>query len=153
MRKTTIYVDTSVLGGVRDEEFSAASQALLRYAQEGRYHLLISALTYREISGAPGDVQQVLRELPLDTFTDIPVTEEAQALAAAYVSANVLGPASYDDALHVAVATVAGADMIVSWNFRHLVNVDRIRKFSAVNLMLGYPPMDIRSPKEFGGAD
>jgi len=153
LRKTTVYVDTSVLGGVRDEEFAAASQALLRRAQEGSYHLLISSVTYREIARAPEDVQQVLRELPANTFSDVPVTEEAKALADAYVAADVLGPASYDDALHVAIATVAGANVIVSWNFRHLVNVDRIRKFSGVNLMNGYPPMDIRSPLEFGYED
>ena len=81
---------------------------------------------------------------------ELPPSDEADALAQAYVDAGALGKASLEDALHVATATVAGADLILSWNFRHLVNYDRIRRLNAVNLMNGYRPMDIRSPMEVG---
>jgi hypothetical protein len=133
---------------MKDEEFSDASSALLGLAAQGRYVLLLSAFTFREVAGAPEAVREVLRNLPEDTFSEVPVDEEVRALADACIAAEIPGPASYDDALHVAAATVAGADVIVSWNFRHLVNFDRIKRFSAVNLMHGYPAMDIRSPLE-----
>ena len=66
----------------------------------------------------------------------------------AYLSAEVVGPASSDDAAHVACATVAHADLIISWNFRHLVNWEKMRAFNAANLRLGYPLMTILSPTE-----
>ena len=69
-------------------------------------------------------------------------------LADEYVRAGVLGPASADDATHVAAATVAGADLIVSWNFRHIVNYNRIRGFNAVNVRMGYRAITILSPRE-----
>ena len=66
----------------------------------------------------------------------------------AYLTAGVVPPASRVDALHVALASVAGADALVSWNFKHLVQLRRIRGFHAVNLLRGYPLIEIRSPLE-----
>ena len=66
----------------------------------------------------------------------------------AYVGAQVVGPSSRNDAHHVALATLARADLIVSWNFKHIVHIDRIRRFNAVNLMEGHPTIEIRSPRE-----
>lgn len=54
-----------------------------------------------------------------------------------------------DDALHVALATISCADVIVSWNFKHLVNPVRIRKFDGVNVMNGYGPVVILTPGDF----
>ena len=72
----------------------------------------------------------------------------AWSLRDAYLAAGVVGPSSRNDAEHVALATVARADLIVSWNFKHLVHIDKIRGFNAVNLRDGYPTLEIRSPKE-----
>jgi hypothetical protein len=66
----------------------------------------------------------------------------------AYLAAGVVGAASENDAHHVALAAVARADLIVSWNFKHIVHVDKIRRFNAVNLIEGYGMIDIRSPLE-----
>ena len=76
------------------------------------------------------------------------MTAESEQLRDAYLAAGVVGPAAMNDAHHVALATVARADLIVSWNFRHIVHVEKIRRFNAVNLMEGYVTIDIRSPRE-----
>jgi len=115
--------------------------------------VLLSATTYGELERAPEGVSRVLRRLSRQEFEEVPVDAEVRALADAYLEAGIVGRASADDALHVAAATVSGADVILSWNFRHIVNYDRIRKFNAVNLMRGYRTLDVRSPLEMGYGD
>ncbi len=75
-------------------------------------------------------------------------TAEADALADAYLAHGIVGPGSRSDALHVGLATVAHVDVVTSWNFRHIVNLGRIRLFNAVNLEQGYGPIEIPSPRE-----
>ena len=100
------------------------------------------------LEDAPAGAKQVLRELPEDAFEEVEIDDAVRDLAVAYVSARVLTERRMYDALHVAAASVAGADLIVSWNFEHMVNYDRIRRFNAVNLLNGYRALDIRSPRE-----
>ena len=144
------YVDTSVIGGTRDEEFRVASRRFLELVREGEYVLLVSTLTFRELGEAPDAVRHALTDLPDRCVEEVAAEVEAKAdgLADAYIAAGVLGPARRDDATHVAIATLAGADLILSWNFRHIVNYDRIRKFNLVNTRNGYPEIEIRSPLE-----
>ena len=78
----------------------------------------------------------------------VDIDDEVKELAEKYIQAGVLGPASTSDALYVATASVAGADLILSWNFKHIVNFNRIKGFNGVNLMNGYPLMTILSPME-----
>ena len=91
------------------------------------------------------------RPHPLHTFsaeTLLEVTDEMEDLAAAYLRQGVVPPKYADDATHVAVCTVARLQYLVSWNFRHLVNVQREAGFNAVNLLQGYPPIRIVNPLE-----
>lgn len=74
--------------------------------------------------------------------------DEALDLLAAYQAGSVLGPKYTADMLHIALATVAEADLLVSWNFRHIVRFDKIRLFNAANLQQGYKPLAIHSPRE-----
>ena len=150
MRKLRVYVDTSVFGGTDDEEFAAASWRFFERIQGGEFIVLISQVTVDELQGAPARVQSVLKELPADGAVFVPASREATALAQAYIEANILGKSSLGDALHVATATVAGADLILSWNFRHIVNYNRIHKYNGVNALRGYPPIEIHSPLEIG---
>lgn len=76
------------------------------------------------------------------------ISAEAREFADAYVAHGVVGAQSLADALHVALATVNGADVLVSWNFQHIVNLGRIRLFNAVNLEQGYGVIEIRTPQE-----
>ena len=145
-----VYVDTSVIGGVEDEEFRDGSRRFLDQVRQGNFILLVSTLTLRELADAPEMVRRILPELPDRCIEDVPADVEHRAddLAAAYLEAGVLGPARRDDATHVAIATLAGADLILSWNFRHIVNIIRIGQFNRINAAHGHPDIDIRSPLE-----
>lgn len=153
MRKPRVYVETSVFGGTADEDFATASLMFFERVHRGDFVLLISQITLDELTGAPENVQQVLKDLPDDSFVQVANDDEVIALAEAYLDAGVLGNASVADALHVATATVAGADLVLSWNFRHIVNFDRIRKYNGVNALKGYPPVEIHSPLEMSYDD
>ena len=148
MKHLRIYIDTSVVGGCLDEEFSAESRDLVRMAREGQVTLVVSDILADELELAPPEVQAVLSGLPATSLEAVLRSEEAERLRAAYLDAGVVPAAQANDALHVAIATVARVDVIVSWNFRHIVHFDRIRAFNAVNLREGYPPVEIRSPRE-----
>ena len=147
------YVDTSVFGGTEDEEFAEASKQFFHQVRRGAFVVLVSAQTTDELDEAPENVRRVLYELPPEQIEPIALNEEVRALADEYVRAGVLGFASADDATHVAAATVAGADLIVSWNFRHIVNYNRIRGFNAVNVRMGYRAITILSPREVINVD
>ena len=81
-------------------------------------------------------------------YESVSATNECYGLRDAYLRADVVGRASADDALHVAIATVYRADIIVSWNFKHIVQRRRIHGFEAVNTLMDYRPPDIFSPRE-----
>ena len=76
------------------------------------------------------------------------VTPEAFQLAQTYISKNAVGQTSLDDCIHIAVATLNEVDVLVSWNFKHIVNVHRIHGYNSVNLQLGYKALRICSPKD-----
>ncbi|MCG3130811.1 MAG: hypothetical protein FLDDKLPJ_01584 [Phycisphaerae bacterium] len=141
------YADTSVYGGVFDEEFSEASRSFFNLAGGGRFRLLVSDVLRREIERAPDHVRGFFdQQLHLMTF--VAFTREVMALRDAYLKAGILGVKSADDAAHVASAVVGGADLIVSWNFRHIVHIDKARMYNAVNQLHGYRAVEIRSPAE-----
>jgi len=115
--------------------------------------VLLSAETLRELIISPEKVKLVWYNLPMAQVEEVPLNDEVGDLAQEYLRARVLGEASLSDALHVAAATVAGADLILSWNFKHIVNFHRIRGFNSVNIRLGYRVMTILSPMEVSYAD
>jgi len=147
VRTRIAYTDTSVFGGVFDEESEASSKAFFSLVGSGRFSLLISDVTRQEIAFAPDHVQAHFEKL-LAFVQLVPVDEPVLALRDAYVAAGVITAKWAEDAAHVAAATVAQADLIVSWNFRHIVHFDKIRLYNAVNAMEDYRPLEIRSPLE-----
>ena len=153
MHRIRVYVDNSVFGGTEDEEFVEASRRFFEGVRGGRYLVLVSRVVLDEIERAPEKVRQVLADLPPDSVKEIPIDDEVNELAQAYIEAGVLGGRRIADATQVAAATVARADLILSWNFKHLVNYDRIRKFNGVNALNGYPQIEIRSPLEVSYVD
>ena len=148
MKKLRVYVDTSVVGGCHDEEFQKESRAILRLARSRKLILLVSQVLVDELRFAPQIVQDELLKLPTWATEDLAISSEAVGLRDAYLKAEVVGRAHTNDALHVALATVARADMIVSWNFKHIVHFDKIRGFNSVNMREGYLPIAIHSPLE-----
>jgi predicted nucleic acid-binding protein len=142
-----VYADTSVFGGAFDEEFREPTRRSFDEIVEGRFTLVTSVLVRDEPALAPDRVREFARGI-LAQAEIAEVCEAATALRTAYLSAGVVSNRWETDALHVAVATVESCALIVSWNFAHHVNVDRIRKYCAVNALEGYGPVDIRTPAE-----
>jgi hypothetical protein len=93
-------------------------------------------------------IRNLFIELSAGLATKIELTEEAVQLADTYLAEKVVGKTSRVDCFHIALATIHQVDILVSWNFKHIVNVQRIRGYNAVNMKMGYPTIDIRSPKE-----
>jgi len=146
-----VYVDTSVFGASQSDEddaFREPSQELFRDILAGKLKLVLSDVTQRELDQAPESVQAVLSRLPYHQAELADVSDEAERLAERYISEGALTVKSWADALHIAIATVAQVDLLVSWNFKHIVNARRIRAFNRVNVRAGYSQIDIRTPRE-----
>jgi hypothetical protein len=137
-----------VIGGCLEEEFKESSLRLMAEFQEGLKRMVLSELTLRELSHAPPDVRQIVENIPIENREVLTVTNEALFLANAYLREGIVTPATMADGLHIATATAARVDVLVSWNFRHIVNLNRIRLYNSVNLKEGYGLIDIRVPRE-----
>ncbi|MBI4232314.1 hypothetical protein HY605_03720 [Candidatus Peregrinibacteria bacterium] len=148
MKKTRAYIDTSVFGGCFDEEFSEASNKVIELLHTGKWVAIVSDIVATELDKAPQNVKDAYANLPDDAVEDVELDEEAEVLAEEYIKANVITRASINDAYHVAMATCARADVILSWNFKDIVNLTRIRGFNSINIRMGYHEIEIRSPLE-----
>jgi hypothetical protein len=148
MMNPRLYFDTSVFGGVYDEEFEEITLLLFEKVKLGEIICVYSDLSITELMNAPDKVKDYFLSLPKEYMELVEVTEDAYTLADKYLAENVVGPTSADDCRHIATATINKVDFLVSWNFKHIVNVFRIRGYNSVNLRSGYIQLDIRSPKE-----
>ncbi len=147
--KQRIYIDTSVFGGYFDEEFSEHTIPLFDRIKAGEFIILYSIITQDELENAPEKVKQFVKSLETNLTEFIEVTDEAVDLAETYIAEKVVGLTSFADCLHIALATIYHADFLVSWNFKHIVNVERIRGYNSIILKIGYKQLEIRSPREF----
>ena len=148
MKRQKIYFDTSVFGGYFDSEFTEFTLPLFERVKKGELKIVYSELTEQELEPAPEKVKQLVRDLPVENVDFIDITDEAIALASQYIAENVVGKTSYEDCLHIALATIHRVDYLASWNFKHIVNTMRIRAYNAVNLKMGYSTLEIRSPRD-----
>lgn len=146
--KQRIYIDTSVVGGYFDEEFSDATKGLFERLEKREVVFVISDLLDLELTGAPSNVRELLYNFSADRFERVQLTDEAIQLADKYISEKVVGKTSLEDCRHIALATINKVDVLASWNFKHIVNLDRIKGYNSVNYKLGYPMLEIRSPKD-----
>jgi hypothetical protein len=148
MKIQRVYIDTFVIGGCFDPEFAEWSNGLIADFRNGIFQPLVSEVIAAEIADAPENVQAVYAELLSFRAETLTVGENALELADEYQRRAILSPNFYGDGLHIGLATVAQADLLVSWNFRHIVHFDKIRLFNAVNIEFGYNPLQIFSPRE-----
>jgi hypothetical protein len=147
MKRLRVYVDTSVIGGCFDPEFDTWSKGLIEDLRAGRFGLVLSDVTATEIEHAPNHVRELHADLI--PFAEIlPITEDALVLLEKYEAHGVLDSRFRNDMLHIALATTAEVDVLVSWNFQHIVRLDKIQQFNGINLELGYKPLAIYSPRE-----
>jgi predicted nucleic acid-binding protein len=147
--KQRIYIDTSVFGGYFDEEFSLHTKPLFERLLNKEFVLLFSTITKNEIDNAPNFIRDLVQNtLKVETEYLI-INEEIIDLASEYISEKVVGQTSFADCLHIAIATINRADFLISWNFKHIVNIQRIRGYNSINIKNGYQQLEIRSPREF----
>ena len=146
-----IYIDTSVVGGLFDMEFEEASRTFFAAVETGKIVLVVSDLLLAELAQAPSRVRDHLDRFPLCQVETVELTQEAAILADRYIAERVVGKTSRVDCQHIAVATLSRVDVLVSWNFKHIVNLKRIRGYNSVNLKNGYPMLEIRTPGEVLG--
>ena len=137
-----IYVDTSVFGGYFEPGVDVPTRRLFDMFIRGDARLVLSELTLNELVGAPVRVRELLNNVPSEHIERIGPFPEAPALAKLYMQGM------YVDALHIATAVVARVDVLVSWNFRDMVNLRKIRGYNTINSRLGYPAIEIREPRE-----
>jgi predicted nucleic acid-binding protein len=147
--KTRIYIDTSVIGGYYDAEFDTATQKLFGRIADKEFDVYFSEVNETELINAPQQVRDVVKFIPTDCFHFISVTEEVETLTPLYISEKALGNASENDAYHIALASINRIDCLISWNFKHIVNYDKIKLFNSINMRFGCPLIDIYSPLEF----
>ncbi len=147
--KQRIYIDTSVFGGHFDNEFKEHTIPLFERVKAGEFVILYSTVTQDELENAPENVKELVKNLKADLAEFIEITEEAVDLATEYITEKVVGQTSFADCLHIALATINRADFLVSWNFKHIVNIERIRGYNSINIKKGYKQLEIRSPREF----
>lgn len=146
--KQRIYIDTSVVGGYFDDEFSAYTIPFFDRVMSGEIILIISEILEAEIIKAPNFVKELITKIPQIQVEKVRLTPEAAELANKYIEAKVVGKTSKADCQHIAIATICYADVLVSWNFKHIVNLDRIRGYNGINYQNGYKMIEIRTPNE-----
>jgi len=148
MKKPRLYFDTSVFGGIDDIEFQEETEKLFEMVRSGEIICVYSDLTEYELENAPEKIKSHFLNIDKKTKEFVEITEEINQLAEEYVREKVVGETSIDDCRHIACATIYQVDYLISWNFKHIVNVFRIRGYNSINLKNGYMQLDIRSPKE-----
>ena len=148
MHVPTLYLDSSVLGGYFDEQFQEATRQLWSQMKQGRFRFMASILVADEMEKAPAHVRQLFEETFQRADSIVSYDREMDDLARLYLDRGVVPRQYVEDAGHVAVCAIARFDYLVSWNFKHLVNVRREAGFNAVNLLQGYPSVRIVSPME-----
>jgi len=146
--KQRIYIDTSVIGGCFDKEFEEWSNTLLNEFIVGNKIAIISDITIDELENAPEKVQKIISKIPDENLFVLESDSESEQLANLYLKEGAVSEKFYEDALHIAIATIHQVSVLASWNFKHIVNLDRIRKYNAVNLKNGYSILEIRTPRE-----
>ena len=147
--KQRIYIDTSVFGGHFDIEFAEHTIPLFDRLKSGEFTMLFSTVTQDELENAPEKVRNLVQSIKAENTEFIETTDEVVELATEYITEKVVGQTSYADGLHIALATINRADFLISWNFKHIVNVQRIRGYNSINIKNGYKQLEIRSPREF----
>lgn len=149
-RKLKVYLDTSVISHLMQEdvpEKMADTRKLWKMFQDSIYDVCLSSLTLKEVSDCPEPKRSMLRDyLKVIKYSTFEITQEASNVARQLISMGILTEKSLDDCQHIGVAVVNDCDCIISWNFKHIVNIKTIRGVRAITNLEGYKPIEIWSP-------
>lgn len=143
-----IYIDTSVFGGYFDIEFEKETKPFFEKIVEKGIKIIVSEILELELYRAPVYIQDFYESFPVNLIERVELTNEARDLSEKYISEKVVGKTSRADCQHIALATINKADVLVSWNFKHIVNLEKIRGYNSINFREGYQMTEIRTPKE-----
>ena len=150
MRKLKVYLDTSVISHLLHEdapEKMADTKQLWEMFRDGKYDVYLSAVTLREIGRCPEPKKtQMIDYLNDVRFTTLDITEEVMAIANKIIEMGILTQKNFDDCQHIGAAVINECDCIISWNFKHIVNVKTIRGIRAVTNLEGYKMIEIWNP-------
>lgn len=150
IEKLKIYLDTSVISYLLQEDVPDKMDNTIQLWQlfkEDKYDIYISNVTLEEIAECPEPKRsQLFLYLDEISYTVIEVTENMLSVAEQLITMKILPPKCYDDCQHIAAAVEYGCDCIVSWNFKHIVNIRTIRGVRAITNLKGYKPIEILNP-------
>ena len=132
-----------------DKEFAEHTIPFFESFRNNEFTLLFSTVTQDELENAPENVKELVKNIATESTEFLDIKEDVIDLATEYITEKVVGQTSFSDCLHIALATIHKADFLVSWNFKHIVNVQRIRGYNSINIKNGYKQLEIRSPREF----
>lgn len=144
----TVYIDTSVVGGYFDEEFEFWTQLFFEAVEQGHFKIVISELLTQELNHAPQSIRTFLDRIPNQHKRYIEIDKNADRLANLYINNGIVGIKSLADYRHIATATVNNIEILTSWNFKHIVNLNKIHLYNGINLQNGYRTIEIRTPRE-----
>lgn len=147
MKAKRVYIDTSVIYGAPSKELSYDTRRFWEMVRRNNITIIVSGVLDGEIDRAPAYVRSLFGTIPETQIERIVLTTEANRLAAQYISEGVVGEKSLDDCRHIAIATIAQADAVVSWNLKHMI--ERREGYNAVNKKRGYSEIIIQKPNEF----
>ena len=151
MKKLKIYLDTSIIGYLYQEtqpEKMSETQKLWKQIKNGVYEVVISDLLLVELSNNPNEAirNKLLRFLTEIEYKIVGITSETERLAVCIISQGILTQKNYGDCLHIATALINDCNLLVSWNFKHLVNIRTINGVRAISSLEGYRSIDIVPP-------
>jgi predicted nucleic acid-binding protein len=149
MKKEKVYFDTSVPSAYYDDRTPERMKLTKEFWEKvGAYALYVSTLVLDEIRQVPDKSLRDTLSVLIHRCIVLKLNDEVAALAEAYVEAGVLPRRYFNDALHIAVAVANGIKFLVSWNFKHFVNVKTRQMVNLVNLREGYGVIEIIAPPE-----
>lgn len=148
MWRQRIYLDTSVIGGCFDKEFMEWSNKFIKLIIDGSVIGVFSDLTLKELEMAPKQILNLVESIPTKNKELIELDDDSKKLAQLYIHEKACHQKHLADCQHIAIASISGVSALVSWNFKHIVNLQKIRLYNAVNLKYGYNPIEIRTPRE-----
>jgi predicted nucleic acid-binding protein len=143
-----LYIDTSVFGGYFEKEFQLWTRKLIDQILEGEFIAVVSDITLAELETAPQNVRDLADKIISENAELLITGKFEKELAERYLKEKIVTKKFRTDALHIAIATINKVDVLTSWNFKHIVNLNRIRQYNSVNLKYGHAMIEIRSPME-----
>jgi hypothetical protein len=146
--KLRLYIDTCVFGGYFDKEFAEDSIRLIHDLHKGKAIVLLGEPLLQEVGKANENIRRLVDEIPPDKTEYVSIDKATENLRDEYIRNGIVSKKSTFDATHVALATVNRADAIVSWNFKHIVRLSKIKGFNRINLENGFREIVIVTPKE-----